>query len=125
MARATANFARPALTGLLLGLALGGIGAEPFASLAIGVDAIGHAFSFYALFPLLSIALAMYAAFCAFRLRSNGLSGLAIVAALVHLGRFYHLYGTTLTLKSLIMFLTGVALLGAGALLVKRVEVRP
>jgi hypothetical protein len=125
MARSAANFARPALTGLLLGLALGGIGAEPFASLAIGVDALGHTFSWYALFPLLSIALSMVAAFCAFRLRSNGLLGVAIVAALAHLGRFYHLYGTTLTLKSLIMLLTGAVLLLAGTLLAKRVAVRP
>jgi hypothetical protein len=120
MARAAADFARPAITGLLLGLAFGGIGAEPFASLAIGVDEIGLQFHWYALFPLLSIGLALFAAYCAFKLRSSALTGVAIVAALTYLGRFYYLYGTTLTWKSVIMLFTGVGLLATATLLVRR-----
>jgi hypothetical protein len=126
MARRAGDFARPAVTGLMLGLALGGIGAEPENSLTLGLAGVGREFSGWALFPLLSIALAMYAAFCAHQVRSTWLSGVAVVASLVHLGRFYYLYGTTLTWKSLTMLLTGAALLTAAALISKRVgEARP
>ena len=126
MARRAGDFARPAVTGLVLGLALGGIGAEPENAMTLGVDDVGREFTWWALFPLLSIVLAVYAAFCAHRLRSIGLLGVAIVASLVHLGRFYYLYGTTLTWKSLMMLLTGAALLAAAALISKRVgEARP
>ena len=52
-----------------------------------------------ALFPLLSIALAMFSAWCAFRCAATGLLGFAVFAALVHLSRFYYLYGTTLTVE--------------------------
>jgi uncharacterized protein DUF4401 len=120
MARGTADFARPAITGLLLGLALGGIGAEPFASLAVGIDEIGLQFHWYALFPLLSIGLALFAAYGAFKQRSSALTGVAVVAALAHLGRFYYLYGTTLTWKSVIMLFTGIGLLATATLLARR-----
>lgn len=112
-----ASFARPAVTGLLLGIALAGICAEPTTLLLLGTDDIGRDINAWALFPLLSIALALFAAYTAFRLRSAALSGLSIVAALAHLARFYYLYGTTLTLKAMIMFAVGLVLLGAGRLL--------
>jgi uncharacterized membrane protein len=47
-------------------------------------------------------------------LRSRGLLGLAILAALTHLARFYYFYGTTLLWKSLIMFGMGAVLLALG-----------
>ena len=126
MSSAASAFARPAITGLLLALALGGVGAEPVSVLAFGTEAIGREFTWWALFPLLSIVLAMVAAFCAFRLRSTGLLGVAIFAALAHLARFYHLYGTTLMWKSFIMLVAGAVLLAAGVLLTKRLaEARP
>jgi hypothetical protein len=121
MARRAASFARPAITGLLLGLALGGIGAEPESMLTLGPDDIGRDFNWWALIPLLSIALAMLAAWIAFAVRSAGLLGMAIVAALVHLARFYYLYGATLTLKAVIMLAVGLVLLGAGRLLGRNV----
>ena len=121
MARGVASFARPAITGLLLGLALGGIGAEPESMLVLGPDDIGRDFNAWALLPLLSIALAMFAAWVAFSLRNAGLLGLGVVAALVHLARFYYLYGTTLTLKAVIMLAVGLVLLGAGRLLGRKV----
>jgi uncharacterized membrane protein len=37
-----------------------------------------------------------------------------VFASLVHLARFYYLYGTTLMWKSLIMLVVGAALLLAG-----------
>ena len=119
MARNLRVFARPLLAGALLGLAAGGIIAEPFLVPAFGGQ-VGLWISWQTIFPLLSIGLALYAAWCAFQLRSAGLTGFAIVAALFHLGRFYYLYGTSLTWKSVIMFCVGAAMLGAGMLLRRR-----
>jgi hypothetical protein len=117
MARRAAAFARPAITGLLLAVAVGGIAAEPASLLFLGPDDVGRDFNWWALLPLLSIGLALFAACLAFSLRSAGLTGAAIVAALAHLARFYYLYGTTLTLKAAIMLAVGLVLLGAGRLL--------
>ena len=114
-------YCRPIVVGLLLALALGGVASEPFVVLIAGMGEIGYGLSAWALFPLLSIALALYAAYCAFRLRSDGLAGFAVFAALLHLARFYYLYGTSLTWKALIMACLGAALLGAGWLL-KRLD---
>ena len=113
-------YARPVLTGVLLALALGGVATEPFTTLVLGVDAIGVQVSWLALFPLLSIALAMFSAWCAFQLRSNGLLGFAVFAALMHLSRFYYLYGTSLMWKSVIMLCLGVVMLGVGVLIQQR-----
>jgi Domain of unknown function (DUF4401) len=121
MAHGLRVFARPVLTGLLLGLSLGGMATEPFVTLALGVDALGVQVSWMALFPLLSIALAMFSARCAFQLRSYGLLGFAVFAALVHLARFYYLYGTSLMWKSMIMICLGVVTLGVGALIQQRI----
>jgi len=117
MARRAAFFARPAITGLLLALAIGGICAEPESMLVLDDGATGRVFNAWALLPLTSIALAMVAAYFAFTVRNAALTGVAIVAALVHLSRFYYLYGTTLTLKAMIMLAVGLVLLGAGRLL--------
>ena len=122
MGRRLAHFARPAIVGLLLALSLGAIAAEPFTTLDIDHGGFTLDFNAWALLPLLSIALALFSAFNAFVLRSSGLLGVAIVAALVHLGRFYWLYGATLTVKSAIMLGAGLVLLGAGRLLARRVE---
>ena len=111
------RYARPLLTGTLLGLSLGGMAAEPFTAFALGLETIGMRFSWWALFPLLSMALAMFSAWSAFRLRSAGLLGFAVLAALLHLSRFYYLYGTTLLWKSVIMLSVGALLLLAGSAL--------
>jgi hypothetical protein len=113
-------YARPVLTGAILGLSLGGIATEPFMTIAIGFDRVGIDMSWLALFPLLSIVLAMFAAWCAFQVRNHGLLGFAALASLLHLSRFYYFYGTSLTWKSLIMLCAGVLMLGAGVLLQKR-----
>ena len=120
MASRLRAFARPILIGTLLGLAVGGVVTEPFVALAFGIDSVGIGYRWQAIFPLLSIALALYAAWCAFQLRSAGLSGFAVVAALAHLGRFYYLYGTSLLWKSVIMLCLGALLLGVGELLRRR-----
>ncbi len=114
--------ARSVLTGLLITLGLGGIVTEPFMWVSLGSEAWGVGFSWRALFPLLSIALSMLAAYGAFRVRSLGLSGVAIFGALMHLSRFYYLYGTTLIWKSVIMLCAGAALLAAGYWLHRRLR---
>jgi hypothetical protein len=114
---------RPALTGLLLGLSLAGIAAEPFAILLVGMNQLGFELSWWALFPLLSIALAAFAAYGAFRVRSGGLLGFAILAALLHLARFYYFYGTTLLWKSVLMLVVGAGLLALGLWMRSRDEV--
>jgi hypothetical protein len=120
MASGLRRHARPLLTGLLLGLSIGAIVTEPFTVVILGTGLWGRSFDWLAIFPLLSIALALFAAYGAFRVRSNGLLGFAVLAALLHLGRFYYLYGTTLLWKSLIMLCAGAALLLAGVALRRR-----
>jgi uncharacterized membrane protein len=77
-------------------------------------------FSWWSLFPLLNIALAVFAMYASFRLRNLGLLGVAILAALLHLSRFYYLYGATLLAKAAIMFCVGAVLLAAGVWLHRR-----
>jgi hypothetical protein len=113
------SHARPLLTGLLLGLSLGGIATEPFTVFVLGTETMGLRFTWWALFPLLSVALAMFSAYGAFRTRSHALLGFAVFAALLHVSRFYYLYGTTLMWKAVIMLVAGAALLLAGAALRK------
>jgi hypothetical protein len=120
MASGLRRFARPMLTGVLLGLSIGAIVAEPFTMVILGTGLWGRGLDWLAIFPLLSIALALFAAYGAFRVRSSGLLGFAVVAALLHLARFYYLYGTTLMWKSLIMLCAGTALLLAGIVLRRR-----
>ena len=114
MSSSLREYARPLLTGLLLGLSLAGIAAEPFTVIALGIEGAGIRFYWWGLLPLLSIALTMYAAYGAFRVRNAGLAGVAILAAMLHMARFYYLFGTTLLWKSAIMLAAGTALLLAG-----------
>ena len=128
MASGLRTFARPILTGVLLAIAFGGLATEPFMVFLLGVDAMGFDISWRALFPLLSIRLALFAAGCAFRLKNLGLLGAAVFAALLHLARFYYFYGSSLTWKATIMACIGVLLLGGGLLLRETAadaEIRP
>lgn len=113
-------FARPVLTGLLLGVAVGGVAAEPLHWLFFGIQGMGMEFSWLSLFPLLSMGLALMTSYGGFRLRSYGLLGFGIIVALVHLGRFYYMYGSTLLVKSVIMLCAGVFLLALGVWLKRR-----
>jgi hypothetical protein len=120
MSSGAREYARPALIGVLVALAVGGIATEPFASLFFTMNGLGLPFSWWALFPLLSIALAGFAGYGAFQLRSTGLLGFAILMVLLNLSRFYYLYGTTLLWKSLIMLVVGSAMLAASLCLQRR-----
>ena len=120
MASGLRRLARPLLTGVLLGLSIGAIATEPFSLVIWGAESWGRGIDWLAMFPLLSIGLALFAAYGAFRVRSHGLLGFAVFAALMHLSRFYYLYGTTLMWKSVIMLCAGAALLLAGVALRNR-----
>jgi hypothetical protein len=124
MTRGWRKFARPMLTGFLVCAALGGAATEPFAYLALGAETWGLHFSWHALFPLLSVALSLFAAYGAFRVRSTGLLGLAIVGALINLMRFSYFYGTTLLMKSLILLCLGAFMLLMAAWLQRRFTMR-
>jgi hypothetical protein len=120
MASSLRRWARPTLTGVLLGLSIGEIAANPFALIIWGTAGWGAGLDWLAIFPLLSICLALFSAYGAFRIRNRGLLGFAVLAAMVHLARFYYLYGTTLMWKSLIMLTVGAVLLLAGVALRNR-----
>jgi hypothetical protein len=120
MSRAWRTHARPLLTGLLVCAALGGVVTEPYLFRAIGPETWGLHFSWHALFPLLSLALSLLAAYGAFRVRSAGLLGLAICGGLLHLARFSYFYGSTLLMKSVILLCLGAAMLAAGLWLQRR-----
>ena len=117
MASALRAFVRPALTGVLLALSGGILMADPFVAFMVGGQAAGVPVNWTALFPLLSIGLALFAAWCAFRLRSFGLLGFAVLGALAQLSRFYYFYGTSLMWKSAITLILGALLLAAGVAL--------
>ena len=102
---------RPALSGLIAAHAVGTWASEPFAGLPV-LRGEGST-SWLALWPLLGAFAALFAAYCAFRLRNRALIGLAIVGALLHVSQFYYVLGTTLVVKSLIMLADGCACLVA------------
>jgi hypothetical protein len=107
------RIARPALRGLLVSLAVATWASEPNTSFLFwGGDGQPRT-NWLVLWPLLGIAGALFAAFCAFRLRSRALIGLSIVGAVMHVAQFYYQLGTTLLIKSSVMLAVGVAALVA------------
>jgi hypothetical protein len=112
MASGLRAVARPALAGLLASLSLAVWATEPFIGAQLG-ESDAEPSSWLALWPLLAVFAALFAAYCAFRVRSRPLIGLAIAGALLHVSQFYYLIGTTLLIKSCLMLAAGVALLAA------------
>lgn len=113
MASGLRRIARPALNGLLVSLALATWLSEPSTSfLPWGGDTQVRT-NWFSLWPLLGAASALYAALCAFQLRSRAMIGVSIAGALLHVAQFYYLLGTTLLMKSVIMLGVGVAALAA------------
>jgi hypothetical protein len=110
MASAARQLARPALTGALAALALATWFSEPFAALSFWTPPAAMQTNWLAIWPLLAVALALFAAISAYRLRDPVLIGIAIAGALLHLEQFYYLLGVTLVVKSWIMFVAGVVL---------------
>lgn len=113
LARPIRPMARAALTGLIAALAVATWASEPFAGLTVLTGASAPATNWLALWPLLGAGAALYAAFCAFRLRARALLGLAIAGALLHTLQFYYVLGTSLVVKSGIMLAVGALLLAA------------
>jgi hypothetical protein len=113
MASGLRRVARPALSGLLVSLAVATWASEPTSSdLLWGGDAQART-NWLVLWPLLGVAGSLFAAFCAFRLGSRAMIGLSIAGALAHVAHFYYQLGTTLLIKSSIMLAVGAAALAA------------
>ena len=108
--------ARPALTGLLVALAVGTWTSEPFAALPFRAPPGQVPTNWLALWPLLGVAAALFAAVCAFRLRHRALVGVAIAGALLHLVHFYTLLGVSLVLKAYLLLALGGVLLAVARL---------
>jgi Domain of unknown function (DUF4401) len=121
MARGWQAVARPALSGLIIGLAFATLISHPFEMFkwsGRNVNDLG----WLALWPLLSAIAAVGAIAAGFALKSRALMGIGLVGALLHTSHFYYALGTTLLLKSLIMAVMGLALLGVAYLLKRRGE---
>jgi hypothetical protein len=104
------GIARATSSGVIAALAIGTWASEPFASLPFARAGFSN---WLALWPLLGTAAAAYAAFCAVRLRSRALLGLAVAGGLLHALQFYFVLGVGLLAKAAIMAVVGAALLAA------------
>jgi hypothetical protein len=111
MASDLRRLARPALRGLLVSLAAATWISDP--GLIMWSNADQARTNWLVLWPLLGVAGALFAAVCAFRLRSRAMIGLSAVGALMHVAQFYYQLGTTLLIKSSIMLAVGAAALVA------------
>lgn len=111
MAKGLQRWLRPGLHGLLLALAFGTWVSEPVAALSF-VDTASE-MNFLALWPLFGAAASLFSLGAAFLLRHRALMGAAIVAALLHVGHFYYVLGTSLRVKAAIMVISGAVLLAA------------
>lgn len=107
------RLARPALNGLLVSLALATLFSAPNADYLFWGEGRQPGANWIVLWPLLGILAALFATFCAFRLRSRALIGVSIAGALLHVVQFYYFLGTTLLIKSVIMLGVGAAALVA------------
>jgi hypothetical protein len=116
MARGWQAVARPALTGLIVGLAFATLISHPFEMFRMS-GRQPNDLGWLALWPLLSAIAAAGAIAAGFALKSRALMGISLIGALLHTSHFYYALGTTLLLKSLIMVVMGLALLGVAYLL--------
>ena len=112
VARGWAPVLRPALAGLVAGIAFATLVSEPLESFRWWGNAPVRQ-DWLALWPLLSAGAALAAVAASFALGSRALMGACIVAVLLHVSHFYYALGTSLLLKSLLMFTMGAALLFA------------
>ena len=117
MGQAAARVVRPALTGMLLALTFGTFASEPRDAFGWLRPSGTAPEDWLVLWPLLNAAAALVAGLGAFHLRNKALLGAAIAAALLHVGQFYFLLGTSLVVKSVIMVGVGMLLLGWGVVL--------
>lgn len=125
MAGNMSRLLRPLLSGMLLSLALGTLVSSPGESFDLWRNNAGTQTNWLMLWPLLAMCSALFAAFCAFRIRNNALLGVAIAGALLHVTHFYFLLGATLLTKSVVMLVMGAVFLAGGALLSRRSKAEP
>ena len=110
MARDWQPLMRPALTGLILGLAFATLASQPFdASFAFAAAPTGS--NARAFWPLLSAVAALGGVAAGFALRSRALMSACAVGALLHLSYFYYVLGASLLQKSALMLSMGGAML--------------
>jgi Domain of unknown function (DUF4401) len=110
MARGWQPVVRPAVTGLVVGLAFATLVSQPFDDWRLfGSEAV--ATNWLALWPLLSALAALGGVAAAFALRSTALTSACAIGALLHLAHFYYALGTGLLFKSLLMLTMGGAML--------------
>jgi hypothetical protein len=121
MAHGWQAIVRPALTGLIVGLAFATLISYPLETFDWSARNATDR-GWLALWPLLSALAATSAVAAGFALRSRALMGVGVIGALLHISHFYYALGTTLLMKSLIMLLMGGAMLGAAYLLKRRGE---
>ncbi|MEO8058599.1 MAG: DUF4401 domain-containing protein [Burkholderiales bacterium] len=121
IARGWAPVLRPALSGLIVGIAFATLISYPLESFRWWGSAPART-DWLALWPLLSAGAALAAVAAAFALGSRALMGGSIVAVLLHMSHFYYALGTSLLLKSLLMLLMGAALLFAARRLAAKPE---
>ena len=114
MATPARRIARPALSGLLVGLSVGTWASEPFAALAFWTATAQSSSNWLVLWPFLGVAAALFAAVCAYRLRHTAILGVAIGGALLHVMQFYYMLGVPLVVKSYIMVALGIGALVGG-----------
>jgi hypothetical protein len=112
MASSMRRIARPAVTGFLIALSLGTLISAPFEGAIVFSGESRN--SWLALWPLLAVGAALFAAVCALRLRSHALLGVAIAGALLHVLNFYFALSVSLLVKSCIMIVVGLMLFAAG-----------
>lgn len=111
IARGWAPVLRPALTGLVVGLAFATLASQPFESFRWLGDTAQARPDWLALWPMLSALGAFAGVAAGFALRSRALMGACVAAALLHLSHFYYALGTSLLLKSVLMLAVGAGLL--------------
>ncbi len=121
ISRGWAPVLRPALTGLIIGIAFATLISYPLESFRWWGSAPVRT-DWLALWPLLSAGAALAAVAAAFALGSRALMGAGIVAVLLHMSHFYYALGTSLLLKSLLMLVMGAALLFAARRLAPKAE---
>lgn len=114
MASGARRILRPVLTGLLIALTFGTFASEPFDAFDPWPTNGTPRTNWLVMWPLLAVGASMFAGYCALRLRSPALVGVAIAGSLLHVMQFYFLLGTTLLVKSGIMVALGIVFFLAG-----------
>lgn len=116
MAHQRQALVRPALSGLIVGLAFATMASHPFELFDMRRQHFEDT-GYLALWPFLSALLAAGAIAAGFALRSRALMGIAFVGALIHISHFYYALGTSLLSKSVLMVVMGILFIGVAVML--------